>query len=89
MPTWSSRRWASTRTTVVRQAISDSAQPLRDDFAYYINNGIYGAFNNILSDHSTVRPRKLWDAISPKHQLVMDITHHGEGGNALQLIRVV
>ncbi len=72
---------------IVRQAIADSAQPLQDDFAYYINDGVYGAFNNLLFDHATVRPRKLRDAISPDHQVVEVV--HGEGENALRTIEVV
>jgi hypothetical protein len=43
---------------VMMQAVADSA-PLQDDFAYYINDGVYGAFNNIMFDHATVRPRVL------------------------------
>lgn len=73
---------------IVRQAIADSAQPLQDDFAYYINDGVYGAFNNLLFDHATVRPRKLRNAISPKHQIVVE-ANHGEGEDALRTIRVV
>ncbi|KAL7498813.1 hypothetical protein ACHAWT_006670 [Skeletonema menzelii] len=72
---------------IVRQAIADAAQPLQDDFAYYINDGVYGAFNNLLFDHATVRPRKLRDAISPGHSVVEVI--HGEGENALRTIEVV
>lgn len=72
---------------IVRQAIADSAQPLQDDFAYYINDGVYGAFNNLLFDHATVRPRKLRDAISPGHSVVEVV--HGEGENALRTIEVV
>ena len=71
----------------VVQAIADSAQPLQDDFAYYINDGVYGAFNNLLFDHATVRPRKLRDAISPCHSVVEVV--HGEGENALRTIEVV
>lgn len=72
---------------IVRQAIADSAQPLQDDFAYYINDGVYGAFNNLLFDHATVRPRKLRNAISPKHQLVEIV--QGEGEDALRTIKVI
>lgn len=72
---------------IVRQAIADSAQPLQDDFAYYINDGVYGAFNNLLFDHATVRPRKLRDAISPHHQVVEVI--HGQGDNALRTLEVI
>jgi diaminopimelate decarboxylase len=43
---------------VVLQAVADVA-PLQDDYAYYINDGTYGAFNNIMFDHATVRPRHL------------------------------
>ena len=72
---------------IVRQAIADSAQPLQDDFAYYINDGVYGAFNNLLFDHATVRPRKLRHAISAKHHIVEVV--EGEGENALRTIKVV
>merc|ERR1719215_1153903 len=41
---------------VVLQSIADST-PLQDDFAYYINDGCYGAFNNLIFDHATVRAR--------------------------------
>ena len=43
---------------MLMQAVADSA-PLQDDFAYYINDGVYGAFNNLMFDHATVRPRVL------------------------------
>jgi ornithine decarboxylase len=43
---------------VFLQAMADSA-PLQDDYAYYINDGVYGAFNNIMFDHASVRPRVL------------------------------
>jgi hypothetical protein len=72
---------------IVRQAIADSAQPLQDDFAYYINDGVYGAFNNLLFDHATVRPRKLRDAIHHNHKIVETV--HGEGANALRTLDVV
>lgn len=72
---------------IVRQAIADSAQPLQDDFAYYINDGVYGAFNNLLFDHATVRPRKLRNAISKHHQVVEVV--RGEGEGALRTIEVV
>lgn len=72
---------------IVRQAIADAAQPLQDDFAYYINDGVYGAFNNLLFDHATVRPRKLRNAISPRHQIVEVV--EGEGENKLRTIEVV
>jgi diaminopimelate decarboxylase len=43
---------------MVMQAVADSA-PLQDDYAYYVNDGVYGAFNNLMFDHATVRPRVL------------------------------
>jgi hypothetical protein len=72
---------------IVRQAIADSVQPLQDDFAYYINDGVYGAFNNLLFDHATVRPRKLRHALSSKHQIIEVV--HGEGKDALRTLEVV
>eukprot|EP00581_Thalassiosira_minuscula_P007001 CAMPEP_0183706552 /NCGR_PEP_ID=MMETSP0737-20130205/3327_1 /TAXON_ID=385413 /ORGANISM="Thalassiosira miniscula, Strain CCMP1093" /LENGTH=797 /DNA_ID=CAMNT_0025933967 /DNA_START=392 /DNA_END=2785 /DNA_ORIENTATION=- len=73
---------------IVRQAIADSAQPLQDDFAYYINDGVYGAFNNLLFDHATVRPRRLRNAIAAKHHIIVDVVQ-GEGEDALRSIKVV
>lgn len=59
---------------VVIQAVADSA-PLQDDYAYYISDGVYGAFNNIMFDHATCRPRVLrtkrqssTDAASPSSE---------------------
>lgn len=46
---------------MVLQAVANSA-PLQDDFAYYINDGVYGGFNSIMFDHATVRPRILGPA---------------------------
>lgn len=43
---------------IVMQAIADSV-PLQDDYTYYINDGVYGAFNNIMFDHAVCRPRVL------------------------------
>lgn len=43
---------------VVLQSVADSV-PIPDDFSYYVNDGVYGAFNNIMFDHATVRPRPL------------------------------
>ena len=43
---------------IVMQAIADSA-PLQDDYTYYVNDGVYGAFNNIMFDHAICRPRVL------------------------------
>ena len=43
---------------VVLQAVADAA-PLQDDYAYYINDGVYGGFNSIMFDHASVRPRIL------------------------------
>ena len=46
---------------VVLQAVADAA-PLQDDYAYYINDGVYGGFNSIMFDHASVRPRILEEA---------------------------
>jgi len=48
---------------LVVQAVVDTAE-LQDDYAYYINDGVYGAFNNIMFDHANVRPRVL--RVNPK-----------------------
>lgn len=39
---------------LVMQAVADSA-PLQDDYSYYINDGVYSAFNNIMFDHAIDR----------------------------------
>lgn len=43
---------------MVLQVVADSSD-LQDDYAYYINDGVYGAFNNLMFDHAHVRPRVL------------------------------
>lgn len=43
---------------MVLQAVVDTAE-LQDDYAYYVNDGVYGAFNNLMFDHASVRPRVL------------------------------
>eukprot|EP00957_Ditylum_brightwellii_P043804 3321840-Ditylum_brightwellii.AAC.1 len=50
---------------ILMQAVADSAS-LQDDFSYYINAGVYGAFNNIMLGHATVRPCMLPD-VKPSH----------------------
>ncbi|CAJ1954113.1 unnamed protein product [Cylindrotheca closterium] len=40
------------------QAVVDTSE-LQDDYAYYVNDGVYGAFNNLMFDHASVRPRVL------------------------------
>mmetsp|Transcript_7673 Transcript_7673/g.11281 ORF Transcript_7673/g.11281 Transcript_7673/m.11281 type:complete len:765 (-) Transcript_7673:232-2526(-) len=55
---------------VVIQAVADSA-PYQDDFAYYLNDGVYGAFNNLMFDHASVRPRLLRNTPSKSHRVVV------------------
>lgn len=50
---------------MVLQAVVDTAD-FQDDYAYYVNDGVYGAFNNLMFDHASVRPRVL--RVNPKHQ---------------------
>jgi ornithine decarboxylase len=57
---------------VVIQAIADSA-PHQDDYAYYISDGCYGGFNNLIFDHATVRPRRLKNAINKSHRIVTTV----------------
>lgn len=40
------------------QSIVDSTG-FADDFAYYLNDGVYSAFNSLMYDHAVVRPRRL------------------------------
>ena len=42
----------------VLEAVS-SVMPGVDDYSYYCNDGVYGAFNCIMFDHAVVRPRLL------------------------------
>lgn len=75
---------------VVIQAVADSA-PYQDDFAYYLNDGVYGAFNNLMFDHASVRPRLLRNTPSKSHRVVEaketqqfcleDSSDDDEGGN--------
>jgi len=53
---------------MVMQAVADTSQ-LQDEFAYYINDGVYGAFNNLMFDHAHVRPRVLQAATDEEHQV--------------------
>jgi len=55
---------------VVLQAVADSTPALQDDYAYYVNDGVYGAFNNIMFDHSSVRPRQLKSAMNPEKEII-------------------
>ena len=51
----------------VLEAVS-SLMPGSDDFAYYVNDGVYGAFNCIMFDHAVVRPRLLRNPAKSKGQ---------------------
>lgn len=44
---------------VLAQAVADATTTTPDIYAYYINDGVYGAFNNLMFDHARVRPRVL------------------------------
>lgn len=61
---------------MVMQAVQDSA-PLQDDYSYYLNDGVYGAFNNLMFDHATVRPRVL--RLSPTTTANNNTTTNTEG----------
>jgi len=56
---------------VVLQAVADS-DPLQDNYAYYINEGCYGGFNNLVFDHATVRARHLKIDASSKEKVAVD-----------------
>jgi ornithine decarboxylase len=58
---------------VVAQAAADSGA-LQDSFAYYVNDGVYGAFNNLMFDHATVRPRHLRRALGDSENAAGDRT---------------
>jgi hypothetical protein len=57
---------------VIIQAIADSA-PHQDDYAYYISDGCYGGFNNLIFDHATVRPHRLKNSINKSHRIVTTV----------------
>ena len=40
---------------IVHKAIADATQLLQENFAYYINGDVYGAFNNLLTSSKTAR----------------------------------
>lgn len=61
---------------VMLQSLADSA-PFQDDYAYYINDGVYGAFNNVMFDHATVRPRKLHHAFDNEDCNMVEMTQDG------------
>ncbi len=54
---------------VVIQAVADSTS-YQDDYAYYVNDGVYGAFNNLMFDHASVRPRVLRNAPTHTNQVI-------------------
>lgn len=47
---------------LVLKSVVDSTKD-KDDFAYYINDGVYSAFNNLMYDHAVIRPRQLKNAM--------------------------
>jgi hypothetical protein len=61
---------------VIMQAVADS-DTLQDDYAYYINDGVYGAFNNLMFDHATIRPRVLHVKSEKVHHLVQASKEQG------------
>ena len=54
-------------TGAVLEAVS-SVMPGTDDYSYYVNDGVYGAFNCIMFDHAVVRPRLLRNPARNKGQ---------------------
>jgi hypothetical protein len=54
---------------VIFQAIADTVR-CQDDYAYYVNDGCYGGFNNLIFDHAIVRPRRLKNALSKSHKIM-------------------
>jgi len=63
---------------VLKQVIADATAGCEDDFSYYINDGVYGSFNNLMFDHATVRPRHLKQAIHKSHSIVEKVGSRGE-----------
>lgn len=61
---------------MILQAVADLS-PLQDDYAYYINDGVYGAFNNLMFDHAHVRPRVLQKRNESRRQTVQATIEDG------------
>merc|ERR1712238_401002 len=47
------------REARVMESTTDELNEHAKHFAYYVNDGVYGAFNNLMFDHASVRPRVL------------------------------
>jgi hypothetical protein len=62
---------------VLKQVLADATAGCEDDFSYYVNDGVYGSFNNLMFDHATVRPRHLKQAIRKSHAIVEKVRHDG------------
>lgn len=62
---------------VLKQVLADATAGCEDDFSYYVNDGVYGSFNNLMFDHATVRPRHLKQAIRKSHSIVEKVRHDG------------
>jgi len=45
-----------------------SAAPRMDDFLYYVNDGVYGSFNNLMFDHQTATPKALQERTTEKYR---------------------
>ena len=70
---------------MVMQAVADSGA-MQDDYAYYVNDGVYGAFNNLMFDHATVRPRVLRLAKPEKDQNLFASTIFGPTCDSIDVI---
>jgi len=42
--------------------------PRMDDFLYYVNDGVYGSFNNLMFDHQTATPKALHERTDEKYR---------------------
>ena len=47
---------------MLQAAADNSGSAMQDDYVYYINDGVYSAFNNLMFDHAMVRPHHLKNA---------------------------
>jgi len=42
--------------------------PRMDDFLYYVNDGVYGSFNNLMFDHASAAPKALQERTHEKYR---------------------
>jgi ornithine decarboxylase len=60
---------ATDATTEEQEARRERADIVRqDDFLYYVNDGVYGSFNNLMFDHAAAAPKALHERTHEKYR---------------------